>query len=67
MNYCCDQIKDKAEHKCDEHPNPFDCPDSFIYYSGKLDVYGLIIHDGGNSFITIDYCPFCGKTLEKRK
>ena len=67
MDYCCDQIKKKVEFKCEEHPDPFECADSVIYYSEKLDVYGLIIHDGGNSFITIEHCPFCGKNLEKRR
>ena len=25
--------------------------------------YGLIIHDGGESFILIQFCPWCGKKL----
>jgi len=28
---------------------------------GKI---GLPIHDGGKSFITINYCPFCGSKLK---
>lgn len=34
-----------------------------IYHSEKFDEYGLIIHDGGRSYIVISYCPFCGKRL----
>ncbi len=48
---------------CDQHANPFECPDALIYYSEKYDEYGLIIHDGGPSYIPIFFCPFCGQKL----
>ncbi len=56
-------MKEKVEYICEDHPDPFDCADNLIYYSKKLNVYGLIIHDGGSSFVTINFCPFCGKIL----
>ncbi len=46
---------------CDEHPNPFDCPDVVVMKFG--DEYGLPVRDGGTSYITIENCPWCGKHL----
>lgn len=62
-NYCCDRMKYFCEYKCDIHKNPFDCPDCIIFSPEKEHIYGIIIHDGGESFIKIDYCPWCGKRL----
>lgn len=52
---------------CDEHEDPFSCPDYVISYSEKFDEYGLIIHDGGRSSYGISYCPFCGTKLPESK
>jgi hypothetical protein len=52
---------------CDEHPNPFDCADKLIYYSKKLNEYGIIIHDGGSSYAVIQFCPWCGTELLEAK
>lgn len=41
--------------------------DDIIYYSLKFDEYGIIIHDGGSSYITIEFCPWCGKRLPNSK
>jgi hypothetical protein len=57
-------MKDRVEYKCEEHPDPVDCPDNLIYFSEKLNEYGLIVHDGGSSFVTINFCPFCGTKLK---
>ena len=54
-----------ANYRCTEHPDPFDCPDSLICYSAKSGEYGIIIHDGGSSSISIAYCPWCGKRLQE--
>lgn len=51
------------EYKCDIHKDSFECPDNLIFKSKKNKDYGIIIHDGGNSFITIKFCPWCGKKL----
>ncbi len=40
-----------------------DDPDIVINFYSKEKKYGLPIHDGGNSYIKIDYCPWCGKKL----
>ena len=64
-SYCCEQMAYFAEHRCPEHDNPFDCPDHIIYANSKHNLYGIIVHDGGESFISIDYCPWCGKRLSE--
>ena len=52
---------------CDKHSDPFSCPDYVINYNEKFDEYGLIIHDGGNSSYSINFCPFCGFKLPESK
>lgn len=63
--YCCKRMKEQVEHRCEQHPSPFDCPDNIIYHNPKKNIYGLIIHDGGPSFLEIKYCPFCGQDITK--
>lgn len=63
--YCCQKMKYFAEYQCPDHPDRFDCPDCILYAEPKKQLYGIIIHDGGSSFIGIDYCPWCGKRLTK--
>jgi hypothetical protein len=63
--YCCQRFKESLTHKCKKHSDPFDCPDNLFYFLKKSKEYGLIIHDGGSSFIKIEYCPFCGLNLSK--
>ncbi len=67
MDYCCKQMKRNVEYRCDEHPSPFDCPDNLIIYIEKFDEFGLIIHDGGSSFLVIQFCPWCGAELPESK
>lgn len=38
-----------------------------MIYIDKFDEYGIIVHDGGESFIGIQYCPWCGKKLPDSK
>ena len=52
-----------VNYKCDIHPNIFECPDNIICFNEEKEVHGVIIHDGGTSFILIDFCPWCGKRL----
>ena len=67
MQYCRDRMKKNVEHRCDQHPDPYDCPDNLVIYSPKFDEFGLIIHDGGHSHIEIQFCPWCGAGLPKSK
>jgi hypothetical protein len=52
----------QLDHRCEQHPDPFDCPDQLVYRTAAGD-FGLIVHDGGSSFITISFCPWCGSAL----
>jgi Domain of unknown function (DUF6980) len=61
--HCCDQMTEAVNHRCAQHPDPFDCPDNLIHYSEMPSAYGIIIHDGGSSTLKIYYCPWCGAKL----
>jgi hypothetical protein len=67
QNQCCEEMMLQTDFVCEEHESPFECADNLIYYSQKFDEYGLIIHDGGSSFIKIEFCPFCGTKLPESK
>ncbi|WP_460304199.1 DUF6980 family protein [Actinocorallia aurea] len=53
-----------ANHRCDAHPDPYDCPDTLVAFTAEHE-YGLIIHDGGSSYIEIAFCPWCGRRLRE--
>ncbi|MEA2825622.1 MAG: hypothetical protein QOG43_61 [Actinomycetota bacterium] len=63
LRHCCDLMRSNVEQSCEQHPDPSDCPDNLIAYVAKFREYGLIIHDGGSSFIRIAHCPWCGTKL----
>ncbi len=52
---------------CEQHDNPYDCPDYVLEYSDRFDEYGIVIHDGGSATLTIKYCPWCGTKLPESK
>jgi hypothetical protein len=60
-------MQNQVTYKCDQHQDPFSCPDNIIYYLEKFDEYGIIIHDGGQSFNCISFCPWCGSSLPESK
>ena len=62
MKKCCEKMESFIDQKC-ENNNIFECPDNIIIYEEKFDEYGIIIHDGGKSYVRIKYCPWCGKEL----
>lgn len=53
----------QLQQLCEEHTDPYECPDYLVAYIANREEYGLIIHDGGTSYITIDFCPWCGSKL----
>jgi hypothetical protein len=55
-----------ANFKCSEHPDIFACPDNVVLFKPCPRQYGLIVHDGGSSFIEIEFCPWCGSSLQER-
>lgn len=65
--HCCKTMSDNVNYTCEEHNDPFECPDNLVFYNSKFDEYGLIIHDGGSSFIEIYFCPWCGTKLPESK
>ena len=56
-------MAERVNHRCEQHPDVFDCSDNLIYHSAESGEYGLVIHDGGSSYARIDYCPWCGAKL----
>jgi hypothetical protein len=60
---CCEQMRGQMQHTCDAHPDLSDCPDSLVVRQGEPGNFGLRVHDGGNAFIRIRYCPWCGVDL----
>jgi len=63
----CETMRYWADFECSEHNDRFECPDSIIYFKEEPRRYGVIIHDGGSSFIQIAFCPWCSASLEKGK
>ena len=50
-----------------DHPDPSDCPDGLIAAPENGAEFGIRIHDGGSSFVSIRYCPWCGAQLPRRE
>ncbi|WP_425485237.1 DUF6980 family protein [Hyphomicrobium methylovorum] len=62
-HHCCASMTMALQFSCDQHPDPFDCPDALLIYNDILDEYGIVIHDGSASYLLIDACPWCGTRL----
>lgn len=62
-DFCCDKMGYFARNHCDRHASIFECPDCLVFYDENDDSYGIIVHDGGESFIKIGFCPWCGTNL----
>ena len=63
IQHCCQAMTNQVNWHCDQHDDPFDCPDALVHFSARFQEYGLIVHDGGASSIGIDFCPWCGQRL----
>jgi hypothetical protein len=57
---CCEMLDIQLDVECQAHGK--DCPDVVVRELPDGCI-GLPIHDGGSSYITINYCPFCGAKL----
>ena len=62
--YCCEDMEELVEYRCDEHPDPYDCADNVVVKTTS-GYFALPIHDGGSSHIVIGFCPWCGTELPK--
>lgn len=51
-SHCCEQMRTSTED--DEIP---------IIYVPKFREYGVRVLDGGSSYITLNFCPWCGRQL----
>ena len=54
-------------YECPQCPSRWDCGDILITYVEPYDEYGLVIHDGGTSFVLVAHCPWCGTKLPESK
>ena len=61
--FCCEEMQYHLTYRCPEHEDPFACPDHIMIFSEDTQTYGIPIHDGGQAFIRIRYCPWCGRKL----
>jgi hypothetical protein len=50
-------------YACEAHTDQADCPDCLISFRPVFNEYGLFIHDGGSSAVSISFCPWCGTAL----
>ena len=65
--HCCNEMRDAVTFTCDECSDEHECPDSLVSYNLRFDEYGLIVHDGGTSCLSIAHCPWCGVKLPESK
>ena len=63
VRHCCAEMVRAVEHSCEQHADPFECPDTTIVFHEVFAEYGLPIRDGGQSYLVISHCPFCGVAL----
>jgi Domain of unknown function (DUF6980) len=61
--HCYPDMSRALTFTCSKCRNRYECPDVLIDYSPKFDEYGLIVHDGGSSSISINFCPWCRARL----
>ena len=62
--YCCEMMKSNIEFSCKTCKDEFECPDTLMVRNKKNNEIGIIIHDGGTSYIKINYCPWCGTKIK---
>jgi len=60
---CCAAMSAALAFTCAQHADPFDCADSLIVYNETFDEFGLVVHDGGASYVLIACGPWCGVRL----
>jgi len=60
--WCCEAMERYSTLRCDRHTDEHDCPDILVVWS-KSHGPGIPIRDGGSSFSTISFCPWCGTNL----
>ncbi|MEG0415794.1 MAG: hypothetical protein RR565_06620 [Erysipelothrix sp.] len=66
MINCCEMMNKMTVAKWSTEKK-WETSDLVIFYNEVFDEYGIIVHDGGQSYIMIHYCPWCGIKLPKSK
>lgn len=61
--FCCEAMASALAFECAQHAAPFECPDHLIVYNEVFDEIGIVVHDGGPSYVLIQSCPWCGARL----
>lgn len=69
--HCCDNMNEKTLciDKLEQSIKTFD-ENKIIYFSSRFREYGIPIRDGrsfSSSYISIQFCPWCGKQLPYSK
>lgn len=63
----CAHIAYRIAWSCKPHEDPWECPDATLVYSPRFDEYGIPVRDGGQSYVHISHCPWCGIRLPESK
>jgi hypothetical protein len=63
--HCCERMSEELGRHAELGGGRFHSPDALVSYSPKFNEYGLIVHDGGSSFVQIHYCPWCGSKFSE--
>lgn len=63
VRHCCSRMRKALEHQCDQHADPFGCPDTVVVYHEPFNEYGVPIRDGTGSYVRLIHCPWCGTRL----
>jgi hypothetical protein len=63
MEYCCEDMKEQLLRTCDVHADLSNCPDALVVHVEDPGEFGIRVHDGGSSFVSIRHCPWCGAAL----
>lgn len=50
-------------HCCESMEYYINQEDGIVTYVPKFREFGIPVHDGGSSYIVVDYCPWCGSNL----
>lgn len=61
--FCCGAMSDAVKYRCPDHEHRSDCADCLIEHYPSSGDYGILIHDGGTSYMRISFCPWCGTRL----
>jgi hypothetical protein len=63
VEHCCTTMAASLVLDCEQHADPFDCPDVPLVYHELFGEYGIPVRDGGMTYVLISNCPWCGAPL----